>query len=348
MIKKTLLSVVLLSLGLSVFAYNPPIMGENLYNVTSPSMLSGEASVAGGSLFYVSPEHMGINPALPASEQRVVINGAYTAMFAPNKETKYGQALYAGTMIPTRFGVFSSSLQGTFATFDDMNLGNTFSIRGAFSKDFYEDFYIGMGVATGFGTSWALYADIGILYIPDQISWLGSMKDIRLGISLTQMGKTYTSNSTGVKGDKASIIGLPAMFTPRFGFAGTILEVKHLKAGISLDLAFPTFQNIIFDTNLQFMFFNMVTLSTGWQFNLVETIFDKATYLPSVSLSVKFGIDTKTSSNSIYNNGKQNEITVSSAYKPLSNGTHIISAGGGVHFGVIDEDPPEIILWEEE
>lgn len=347
MLKKALITVAILLSSSLVFAYNPPKMGENLYNFTSPSMLAGEASTAGGSLFYVSPEHMGINPAILASEQRVVINGAYTAMFDTSESVKYGQAFYAGTMVPTRFGVFSGALQGVFTTFDQMFLGNSFTIRGAFSKDLFDDLYVGFGLTTGFGTSWALYADIGILYLPNQISWLPFMSDIRLGISLTQMGKTFNMTSNGIKGNDDSIIGIPAMFTPRFGFAGTFLDVEHVKGGLSLDLAFPTFQNILFDTNIQFMFFDMVTLSTSWKFNLVETIYDKATYYPTISLSVKFDIDTNSKARSAYNTGRQNEIRVASAYKAIADDIHVISAGGGVHFGVIDEEPPEIILWED-
>ncbi len=346
MVKKILLLLVLISVSLFVYAYNPPIMGENLYNLTSPSMLSGEASVAGGSLFYVSPEHMGINPALPASEQRVVINGAYTGLFGVNKDKNYGQAFYAGTMFPTKFGVLSGAVQGVFSDFADMDLGDTFTIRGAFSKDFYEDFYVGFGLAGGFGTDYAVFADVGILYLPGTIEWLSFMKDIRLGVSFTQLGKTFNPDSIGVKGND-STSGIPSMFTPRFGFAGTLFDIKNIKAGISLDLAIPTFQNILFDTNLQCKLFDIVTISSGWQFNLVETMKNKASYIPSVSVSFKFDIDKKSTSDSTYNMGNHNEITVASAFKSLSNDVTVVSAGGGIHFGVIDTVAPEIILWEE-
>ena len=346
MVKKILLFAVMLSINLCVYAYNPPIMGENIYNLTSPSMLSGDASVAGGSLFYVSPEHMGLNPALLASEQRAVINGAYTGLFGKNKDKSYGQAFYVGGMFPSQYGVFSAAIQGVSSTFSDMNLGNTFTIRGGYSKDFYEDFYVGLGLTGAFGTDSAIYADVGVLYLPNKIEWLPFMKDVRLGASITQLGKTVNPHSIGVKAGKATT-GIPSLITPRAGFAGTFLDIDTIKAGLSLDFAIPSFQNILFDANVQCMFFDIITLSSGWQFNLVETIKNKASYYPSVSVSVKFGIDKKSASDSIYNSGKRNEITVAGAYKSLSNDVSIISAGGGIHFGVIDNVAPDIILWEE-
>lgn len=343
--KKMFFLLVIITLYTRVFAYNPPASGENLYGFTSPSMVSGEMSTAGGSLFQVEPGHVTLNPALLGGEQRVVIDIAYTALIAPSKTHTYGQAFNIGTIIPSKFGVFTGVLQGVFIPFDDMHLKNSFTIRAAYSKDILDSFYVGAGISGAFGDDWALNLDLGFLYLPGEISWLPFMSDIRLGASLTGMGKPFNPSSIGIDGTTKGATGYPSMFTPHFGFAGTLFSVKQIKAGISLDLSFPTFQNLVFDTNLQFLFANIVSVSTGWQFNLRETLEDRANWYPTVSLSFKFDFTTKEESFLGRQGWGESEMIVSSAYKALNNDVHIASGGAALYLGLKDTDAPEIILW---
>ncbi len=345
--KKILFCLAISALCLSAHAYNPPLAGENLFNFTSPSMLSSEASTAGGSLFQVFPEHISINPAIPAGEQRIVIDAAYTALFGQTKTNNYGQAFSAGTIIPSRFGVFTGSVQGVFIPFADMNLQNSFTIRGAYSKDILDNLFVGLGISGTFGSDWGLAADLGFVYAIDTISWLPFMSDVRLAASLTQLGKSYNPNSTGVKASSTETTGFPGMVTPRLGFAGTLFETNHVTSGLSLDFSFPTFQNVVFDTNLSFLFFDMIKLSTGWQFNMIETIEAKPNFYPSASLSVKFNFSTDKESVLGKRGLAENEIIASSAYKPLNNNVTIVSGSAALYLGLEDTQAPEIKLWEE-
>lgn len=106
----------------AVFAYNPPPGGDALYSFTSPFMLSAERSSAGGPLFHVHPGHTSVNPALPAVEQRIVIDAAYTALIASAQNKTYGQAFNIGGLLPSRYGVFTGVMQGVFVPFNDMLL----------------------------------------------------------------------------------------------------------------------------------------------------------------------------------------------------------------------------------
>lgn len=344
-IKKAFLCLAIITFYTCVFAYNPPPSGENLYDFTSPSMVSGEISVAGGALFQVEPGHVTINPALPASEQRVVIDLSYAALIAPSKANTSGHAFNVGTIIPSKYGVFTGVVQGVFIPFDDMQLKNSVTIRGAYSKDILDSLYVGAGVSVAFGSNWALNLDMGFLYLPGKITWLPFMSDIRLAASLTGIGKPFNPSSIGIDGSATGATGFPSMFTPHFGFAGTFLEIKQVKAGLSLDLSFPTFQNLIFDTGLQFLFANMINVSTGWQFNLKETLEDVANYYPSVSVSVKFNFITKEESLLGRQGWEESEMIVSGAYKALNNSVHVASGGAALYLGLKDTAAPEITLW---
>ncbi len=346
--KKLFFCIAICALSISAFAYNPPLAGENLFNFTSPSMLSGEASAAGGSLFQVYPGHVSINPAIPAGEQRIVIDGAYTALIGQNKSQNYGQAFSAGTMIPSRFGVFTGLVQGVFVPFEDMNFQDSFTIRTAYSKDILDNLYVGIGLSGTFGSDWAVAGNLGFLYTIDTISWIPFMHDIRLAAALNQLGKSYNPESLGVKGISEETTGFPGMITPRLGFAGTVFEIEQVKSGISLDLSFPTFQNVVFDTNVSFLLFNMINVSAGWQFNLVETLESKANLYPSVAVSVKLNITSKEDSLLARQGLAQNEIIASGAFKPLNNNVSVASGSAALYLGLEDTQAPEIKLWEDE
>ena len=55
----------------SLFAYNPPFAGEDLYRLASPDLMTGAASASGGPLFSVTALSSAYNPALTALSQRI-------------------------------------------------------------------------------------------------------------------------------------------------------------------------------------------------------------------------------------------------------------------------------------
>ena len=329
----------------AVFAYNPPPGGDALYSFTSPFMLSAERSSAGGPLFHVHPGHTSVNPALPAVEQRIVIDAAYTALIASAQNKTYGQAFNIGGLLPSRYGVFTGVMQGVFVPFNDMLLKNSFTVRASYSKDITDWLYVGLGAYGTFGDDWALGADIGMLYLPEKIEGLSFIRKPRFAFSLTGIGKNLKPATIGLDGSANKITSFPSIFTPHFGFAGTLFEIKHLSGGFSLDLSFPTFQNLVFDAGLQFLIADTVRLSTGWQYNAREAWAKKNSWYPSVSLSVKFGFTTTDASIVSKKGWQQSEMIVSTAYRPLHSGIHAASGGAALYLGLKDTAAPEITLW---
>ena len=62
-----LLSVMICSA--SIFAYNPPLGGENVLRLTNPDLIGGAASASGGALYTITPSSIVFNPALTAREE---------------------------------------------------------------------------------------------------------------------------------------------------------------------------------------------------------------------------------------------------------------------------------------
>src|SRR5574344_1689491 len=59
-------------------AYNPPVSGQSLDRLSSPTQLTSGSSAAGGGLFSAGPDAIVFNPALMAYEQRITLDAGYT------------------------------------------------------------------------------------------------------------------------------------------------------------------------------------------------------------------------------------------------------------------------------
>ncbi len=331
-------------------AYNPPPNGENMYELVSPQMVSSGSSVTGGGLKTVIPESIALNPSLIAGEQRWVVDLSYTGIIGSNALSGYGQAANVGLIIPSRFGVTGITMQGIFTSgLSVMNLGNSFTVRGAFAKDLTDELYVGAGATLAFGTAmdWALYADLGFWYNIKSIRGLEFLKDARWGASITGMGKPLSSGGIGIDTGKDSG-SYPGMFTPHVGIAGNLFSLKHFTGGVAMDLSFPTFQNVVYNAGLSFLIANIVQIQTGWEVNLRELLTDHKVQIPTVGISVKFGINTKDASFLAKQGWKQSEIVTSGAYQNLYKNMHVASAGASIFLGQRDTEAPEVKLWGDE
>ena len=127
--------ILLVSVSLAVFGFNPSNGGENLYQFATPETLTDGASVAGGALPYTSSAHIAINPALTANEQRIALNFGFTGLIAPKSENNFGFATHLGTVIPSKYGVFTGSLYCISSEIDYFDFGTSFTTRLGFAKD---------------------------------------------------------------------------------------------------------------------------------------------------------------------------------------------------------------------
>ncbi|MGP1593634.1 MAG: FlgD immunoglobulin-like domain containing protein [Treponema sp.] len=321
------------SLCAAGYPYAPPSGGESANTFFSPEMLGGQSSVTGGPFGDTVPADIAVNPAIPGFEQRIIFDLSYALLagFGSERGVK-GHLANADFLFPARWGVIATDVHFFNSSFKTLPWGTAGSLRFSYSKDLTEKLSVGTGVYSLFGTGWGIGLDAGVLY---RLGDLGGAKDSKLGVALTGIGKPYTASyDTGV------LKGFPGMFTPRVGFASTFVAVKNFKLGMNFDLSFPVFMNVVFDTGLHMMFSDMVTLKTGWNFNLVETIQHRQTYIPSfaVACSIKLNSKNKTESNA----WEQSDIRPQLAVKPFHNNIWAFGGGVNVRVGRKDTIPPVI------
>ena len=328
-------------------AYNPPVYGDDIFELSSPHQLANASSAVGGGIFYASPESMITNPALPAKEQRVDLNLAYTGLVSSNEanEAKYGNAFQFGILIPFKRFVFSGYGNGTMVPFKEMNLGDSFNFKFGLAKEITDKLTVGTNLNTGIfwgaGTSWALSVNLGFVYTYGDLSFI---KDFRYGASILNLGKNYDNTTlAGIKGGQAS--AFPAIATIKVGAAGTLVQNDTIKLGFSADLTAPSCMNLIADLGLQFAVKDMLFISVSEKFNFAELIKDVQNVMPSVGINFRFTFDVKNNDYLNKNGWSQSEMSASVAWKQFNRTVNAVSAGVDVNLGLKDETPPVIQLW---
>ncbi len=346
--KRNVLAVVSICLICSaIYAYNPPVNGENFLELSSPRQLTDASSSSGGGIFYAGPESLNVNPALPASEQRNVVNLAYTALFSSNSEdTKtYGNAFQAGILIPTKFAVYSAYMNGTMIPFVDMNLGNSFTIKGGLSKEVTEKLNVGLnmnsGIFWGANTDWAASINLGFVYNQGKV---GFLKDFRYSAALLNLGKTFTNTTLPGINPEAETGIFPMIGTLKLGCAALLAQTSVIKLGASLEITTPAFMNVITDLGLQFAVKDMLYITVADKFNLRELINGHVDVIPSVGLTFRFTFDVKNNQYLEKNGWSQSEMSTAVAWKQLYKNINAVSAGVDLNLGLKDETPPVITI----
>ena len=333
-------------------AYNPPVYGDDIFELSSPRQLANASSVVGGGLFYASPESIIVNPALTAKEQRVDLNLAYTGLISSNKDNsiRYGNAFQGGILIPTKRFVFSGYLNGTMVPFKEMYLGNSFNFKFGLAKEITDKLTLGIGLNSGIfwgaDTDWGISANLGFVYTYGN---LGFVKDFRYGASILNLGKNYGKTTmTGIKGAEKGAATLPMIATVKAGAAGTLVSNDIIKLGASFDLTLPAFMNVIADLGLQFSVKDMLFISVAEKINVAELACGVKNVMPSVGLTFRFTFDVKNNEYLQKNGWSQSEMSASVAWKQFNKTVNAASAGVDVNLGLKDETPPVIKLWLDE
>ena len=335
-------------------AYNPPVYGDDIFELSSPRQLTNASSVVGGGLFYASPESVIVNPALTAKEQRVDLNLAYTGLLSSNQENaknkRYGNAFQAGILIPTKRFVFSGYMNGTMIPFKEMNLGNSLNFKLGLAKEITEKLTLGIGLNSGIfwgaDTDWDLSANLGFVYTWGDLAFI---KDFRYGASILNLGKNFGKTTlVGIKGADKGAATLPMLATVKAGAAGTLVSNDIIKLGASFDLTLPAFMNVIADLGLQFSVKDMLFISVAEKLNVAELVKGVKNVMPSVGLSFRFTFDVKNNEYLQKNGWSQSEMSASVAWKQFDKTVNAVSAGVDVNLGLKDETPPVIKLWLDE
>lgn len=357
--KKVLSALAALTAVSSLFAYNPPTGGEELNRLSEPELISGGKSAAGGALNFVTPASIVNNPALPALEQRIMIDLGYTALIDNDdlSDKSYGNAAEIGTSIPSRYGVTTLLAQWVTSPFYDMNLGHVFDFRANFAKEITDKLTFGatanLGIAYDEKHDWKAGVDLGALY---NFGKVGFMDDFRLGVALLNLGKPFSGDELlGMNADSRDETAkdweeatmYPGLATLKIGVASTLFEAGLFKGGWSADISAPTVQNAIFDAGFQVSYNDMVRLNIGWGANARELIEGRAVNLPAIGLAFKFAFKSSKLAAGNADWG-QSEMTVGATWQQLYKNVNAVSGGALLKLGTSDTEPPEIVLWPED
>lgn len=338
-------------------AYNPPAGGQNVLRLSEPQLLAGGNSAAGGGLFGTTPASIVINPALTAWEQRSTADLAGTVLYSSNSDDdgSLGSSFQAGLLIPSRWFVSTFLFQGTWAEFLDMPVGDSINFMYGYAKDITETVSVGLSANFGYlfgdyGNDWTAGLGIGAYY--SYGDWK-SLKNIRFGASLTNLGKMYSDSKTFgfssdyEKGEFDDVSSWPAFATLRTGAAATFIETDSMDLGLSLDFSYPSFQDFVIDAGLQMEFAKVVKVYSGWQFDVREFAEGSKNIIPSIGVSFKFQFNSQKDSFLGERGWEQSEMTVSAGWKQLYENINAFSAGAVMNLGLKDTAAPEIKLWGE-
>lgn len=343
--KKIIIAAVLALSSAALFAYNPPLGGEELFRLTNPEMLSGSASSAAGGPFYnVIPSSITYNPALPAGNEIITIDVAGTILANMDKEydgdDSMGAGFEAGVLYPTKYGTFTFVTNGIFSEMCGLPVRKVWDFHLGAAKDFTDWLSVGVNVYyrayMGTGSDFAVGADVGALAKLGDIAFL---KNVRLGASVLNMGKAADYETLGMDWEKENS-KYPTLFMPRASAAATVFEAGNWKGAMSADVALPLFvANCITDLAFEFEYAEKLKLTLAWQYNLRESVEQGADGINTIALGVsyKFGI----------NAGKAgaSNITPAFAMQDLYTGILAVSGGARLDLGQKDTSGAEIEMW---
>ncbi|TFG84217.1 MAG: cell envelope biogenesis protein OmpA [Spirochaetales bacterium] len=332
-----------LLLAAPAYAYDPPAGGDNLLSLYSPVFLSGYLSASSSE----SPMADLLNPAASGLLQRTTLDASYTALLGLEGETGWGSAVNIGIAVPKPYGVWTGYVGFISSPFASMPLGSVVTGRLGFAKDLYPNLLIGSAVDFSVGSNedlaWGLAADLGVQGLSGDV---GFLKDFRWGFALRNLGMAFKSPGVvGISGSTGAT-GYDSPFTPAIGVSADLVRLE--KAGINLassvDLWFPTFQNVIFAIGFQADLRDKAYLRFGWDINMAETLEGVGqSLLPSFGIGASFAVDTVAAEGE----GKpwdRSEVRPSLAAQKLYDGVWAVGAGVNMPLGVVDRTPPAITL----
>lgn len=337
------LSLVLL-LAITAMAFDPPAGGDGLPFMWTPYLAGGGMSVA--SLFGPGADYL--NPSASGLLQRVTLDVGYLALTGLGTEQGLGTGVNLGIAIPQPYGVWTFGLNflSSPPELASLPIGTLFGGRIGLAKDVYPNFLVGLGVRMLLGSNgnsdWGLGADIGVLHLLGKV---GFLQNARYGIAVRNMGKGFAPvGLVGYNGTQATAYDSP--FTLALGFAGDLFNDTKtgFRIGSSIDFYFPTFQNLVFATGIEFAYKNIVSAKIGWDINVGEAVANVPRDLyPSFSVMATIPISRKADDSFISQQGwDKSELQPIVSARPLYNGIWSIGGGATMPLGVVDKTPPKI------
>ena len=332
-----LLIAVLLLFSASLFGQSVPASGGELrYRLLSPFYLGGGAHITKTE----TPQGTYLNPASAAGFQRTILDFNYINLQGLGGKSGMGHAANIAVAIPTRRGVFTTSLGflDTRAYADTaMDLGISGHINAAFSKEIYSDIWFGIGAVGDFGQldgtlqgGGAL--NLGFLHFPDAV-W--GLKNFSWGGSITGLGYRFGSLSRGY------LDSIPSNITPAVGLAFDIVHDKKLRWTVRSDLRVPAVSDLWIGLASDLHLGKLARLSVSTSLTLRDAFSGSLnTLIPSVSLGFNFSLGGAGSASRL----QTTELDVQAVAAPLYG--EVWGFGGGIMlpFGIKDTNAPVISL----
>ena len=245
--------------------------------------------------------------------------------------------------------VFSGYLNGTFVPFNELSLGNSFSLQAGLAKEITDKLDIGLSINTGIAwnkdVTWAVGGNLGFNYHHGD---LGFMKDFRYGASILNLGKNYTLKHSIGANTTSATTQFPTIATIKVGASGTLYTNNFLDVGMALDLPTAMFHNLVVDFNTELRFNDMIYISFGEKINVHEACYNKWSAIPSVSLGVNFKFNVNNVQYLEKKGWAKSEMTVGLGYKNLYETVNAGSVGVDIDLGMKDTSAPVITIFDEE
>jgi flagellar hook assembly protein FlgD/outer membrane protein OmpA-like peptidoglycan-associated protein len=332
-------AIVLLNTGFLFAQYNPPDGGEDIYELLSPLFLAGGASVVS----MESPVSDGLNPAASALQQRISLEASYIGLVDFNDDGWQGHTANLGGTQPTRYGVFTGSLQLLTTSLDDMSLGTLGTLRLSFAKDLFPELLIGSGINLVLGTKdsfdFGLALDLGFIHLKGDFFGL---RDFRWGGVLRNMGKWYSP----VNGRSS----FPSPFTPAVGagFSAFKSADRATVIGLTGDLALPSLQNLRLSVGADLTYKDRFSIQSALRLDARQIFSDDLairSLIPSVGISAIFKTDFTKDESFLGRHGwNRSDVTARVSAAPLHGGIWAFGTGINAKLGVVDRVPPALSI----
>ena len=287
-----------------------------------------------------------INPAQGGTAQRIIFDLGYLGLAGFGNEKGYGNAIEAGGLFPTRYGVFGASLKFIQSPFDasfPVKWGIFGNINAA--KEVYPRVSVGAGINFGVGAEWLwnLSGDLGFHW---NIGTVGPFENFTWAVVLRSMGISWA----------------PTWFTPASGLSLDLISIKGKKEGkknpfklnSSFNLEIPSAfyipqTSLILKLGLKAVIAETVNISLAWPGGSGLNVRELAkgvqfTAIPSVGLGVNIILHSKDKKNAGRRLPSDGELAIDTAYKPLYYGVTALGAGITWTVGIADKKAPVTVI----
>ena len=328
-------AIIGLIFSLSAFAeFNPPPGGDYLTQIASPVSIG----TAGVSFLEYAPSSTVFQPASGAKVQRLTLDLSYTNLFNAD-DSEMGHGIFLGTSIPTKLGVASADILYLNSDIAGFNTQSFTRLHGAFSKDVYEDLYVGLGVNGYFGemdnSDFGITADLGFM---KYVQGLWGLNDFWYGAVLKDLGKWYDPSDEYTPFPAPFSIGVSGGFVP--------YENDNMKLGVGGDVLFQQGQDLRLKIASNLTYKDTLNVGLSWQIDMQEianSSIPARSLIPGLAVTYSIQTNIKKDFLDLQERGwSKSEIRPGIGFMPLQDGAYATSIGVNMPLGVIDKEAPEI------